>query len=146
MKLAWPHHPNALWAIAATVEEATTVVTGYYDRVEETIPANAMLGTSQEIVQEPCPLEDRGDRATVRCVINLEPTMDRVAWAASLSKEFPEADSWVVRVRTLDSRENLRIRIVGKTMIILNITAVRNAAGEASIIMTSASGCSQPMK
>ncbi|MFC6356324.1 hypothetical protein [Luethyella okanaganae] len=126
-----------------TVEAATAKVTGYLDRIESTLPVGSVLERSEEITQDSCPIEERGGQAKVRRVVYVDPVLDRVSWAATLSGEFPEADGWVVRVRTLDSRENLDIRIVGRDLIIMNLTA-SDASGQARITMGATSECSQP--
>jgi hypothetical protein len=126
-----------------TVEAATAKVTGYLDRIEGTLPADSVLERSEEVTRSACPLEERGDQAKIRRVVYVDPELDRVSWAAALSGEFPEADGWVVRVDTLDSRENLGIRIVGQDLIVINVTA-SDASGRARITMRSTSECSQP--
>lgn len=126
-----------------TVEAATAKVTGYLDRIESTLPADSVLERSEEVTQHTCPLEERGDQARIRRVVYVDPELDRVSWAAALSGVFPEADGWVVRVKTLDSRENLGIRIVGRDLIVINITA-SDDSGQARITMRSTSECSQP--
>lgn len=126
-----------------TVEAATAKVTGYLDRIESTLPANSVLARSEELTQDSCPIEERGGQATVRRVVYIDPVLDRVSWAAALSGAFPEADGWVVRVSTLDSRENLRIRIVGRDLIVMNLTA-SDASGQSRITMRATSECSQP--
>lgn len=126
-----------------TVEAAAAKIESYFDRVEHSLAAGSIRERSEEIVEGPCPLEDLGDQATVRRTLRLDPDVDRVAWVARLDEVFPDDDGWVVRVRTLDSRENLRVRIVGQDLAIINITALASD-GDARITLTSTSECSQP--
>lgn len=106
-----------------TLEAAAAKIERHFDRIEESLAAGSILERSEEITDEACPLEDLGDQTSVRRVLYVDPELDRVAWAAALDEVFPEADGWVVRVRTLDSRENFGIRIVGRDLTIINITA-----------------------
>lgn len=126
----------------ATVEAATAKVTGILDQVERTLPAGSVLDRAEEVTQQACPAEERGDQAKIRRVVSVDPKLDRVSWAAKLSEAFHQTDGWVVRVKTLDTRENLGIRIVGRDLIVTNITASGHD-GQAQITMRSTSECSQ---
>jgi hypothetical protein len=125
-----------------TVEAAAAKVVSHFDRLEQSLTESSTRERSTEIVEGPCPLGEFGDRVQIRRILRIDPHLDRVAWVADLDDVFPEADGWVVRVRTLDSRENLGVRIVGRDLTIINITA-SSSDGEARITMTSTSECSQ---
>ncbi|MFF7291249.1 hypothetical protein ACFY9N_01815 [Microbacterium sp. NPDC008134] len=124
------------------LEEAVAKIEGHFDRIEESIAAGSIIERSEEVAEQACPIEERGAQARVQRVLDVDPDLDRVAWAAALGGTFPEADGWVVRVRTLDSRANLGIRIVGRDLTIINITAT-DASGEARITLRSTSECSR---
>lgn len=126
-----------------TVEAATAKVMGHLDRIESTLPAGSVLDRSEEVTQGACPIEERGDQAKILRVLSVDPELDRVGWAATLHEVLPEKDGWVVRATTLDSRENLRIRIVGRDLIVINIIAT-GESGQAQIAMRSTSECRQP--
>lgn len=140
----------AMWAVTLalpdprppTVETAAAKIESYFDRVEGSLPASSVRDRSAEVVEEPCPLEDLGDQATVRRTLRIDPDLDRVAWVAGLGEAFPEEDGWVMRIRTLDSRDNLGIRLVARDLTIINIVASASD-GEARITMRSTSECSQ---
>ncbi|QEO15401.1 hypothetical protein FLP10_13915 [Agromyces intestinalis] len=125
-----------------TVEAATAKVTAHLDRIEGTLPAAIVLDRSEEITRAACPLDGRGDQADVRRVVGIDPAFDRVGWSAGLSEAFSEADGWVVRVTALESRENLDIRIVGRDLIVIELTA-RGGDEQARIEMRSTSECSR---
>jgi hypothetical protein len=125
-----------------TVEAAAAKIETYFDRVEHSLAPGSIRERSEEVAEVPCPLEDSGGQAKVRRTLHIDPDVDRVAWVARLDEVFPEADGWVVRVRTLDSRENLRVRVVGQDLTIIDITALASD-GEARITLRSTSECSQ---
>ena len=126
----------------ASVEAAAAKVESYLDRIEGSLPSGAILERSEDIAEKPCPLDDLGDRASVRRTLHIDGDLDRVAWVASLDEVFPEADGWTMRIRALDSRENLGVRLVADDLTIINITA-SEASGEARITLQSTSECSQ---
>ena len=125
-----------------TVEAATTEVTAHLDRIEGTLPAGSVIERSEVVAHDACPLEEYGDRAKIRRVVDVDPALDRVSWAAALSAEFPESEGWVVRVTTLDTRENLGIRVVGRDLIVIDIIA-SDDIGQARITLRATSECSQ---
>lgn len=140
----------AMWVITLalpdprppTVETAAAKIESYFDRVEGSLPASSVRDRSSEVVEEPCPLEGPGDQATVRRSLLIDPDLDRVAWVAGIGEAFPEEDGWVMRIRTLNSRDNLGIRLVARDLTIINIVASASD-GEARITMRSTSECSQ---
>ncbi|UOE45771.1 hypothetical protein [Agromyces larvae] len=125
-----------------TVAAAVAKVTAHLDRIEGTLPTEIVLDRSEEITRAACPLDGRGDQADVQRVIRIDPAFDRVGWAAGLERAFPVADGWVVRATALESRENLGIRLVGRDLIVIDVTA-RGGDGQARIEMRSTSECSR---
>ena len=65
-----------------SVEAATAEVTGHFDRIESTLPAGSVLDRAEEVTRQACPIEERGDQATIRRVVSVDPELDRVSWAA----------------------------------------------------------------
>ncbi|MBM7466907.1 hypothetical protein [Microbacterium esteraromaticum] len=127
----------------ASVGAAASKIESYFDRIEGSLPADAILERSEDIAEKPCPLDDLGDRASVRRSLHIDGDLDRVAWVASLDEVFPETDGWTMRIRALDSRENLSVRLVADDLAIIDITASA-ASGEARITLQSTSECDRP--
>lgn len=125
-----------------TVEAATAKIESHFDRIEESLSASSILERSEDVAEQPCPLEQHGDQARVRRILHIDPDLDRVAWLTDLEEALPEADGWVVRIRTLDSRDNFRIRVVARDLTVINIAA-GGSDGQARITLNSTSECSQ---
>ncbi|MFK4728287.1 hypothetical protein ROT00_01230 [Agromyces mediolanus] len=122
---------GVVWAAVAvtqaqqtrTVAEHSAAVTAQLDAIEATVPAASALDRTDEVIVQPCPLEGRGEQTVHRRSVELDPGFDRVAWAASLGDAFPEEEGWQRRVKPLDNREDLGIRLVGRELITVEITA-----------------------
>jgi len=125
-----------------TKEEAAAKIEEHFDRIEGSLSAGSILDRSEEIAEEACPLEGLGDQTRVQRVLYVAPDLDRIAWATTLREVFTEADGWAVRVKTLDSRENLGIRIAGRDLTVISITAT-DASGDARVTLLSTSECSR---
>lgn len=130
----------------ATVDVAASTVTSRLDLIEGTIPTESVLARSERIEPLTCPQEGSGPQVKVQRVIDVDPSLDRVRWAADLRETVANEEGWVMRLAPLgatDSRDNLSIRIVTPELIIVNMTA-SDASGTARITMQATSECTQP--
>ncbi|GAA2028883.1 hypothetical protein GCM10009819_10740 [Agromyces tropicus] len=126
----------------ATTAAAEGELTEVFDQIEQTLPADMVLASTQSSEVEGCVTGSGGDEVHVRRLVDLDPALDRVAWVNALGTEFTSADGWEYRGPQYRT-EPLRAKLVDRRLLVTYITASIES-GSPRVILRSTSRCTQP--
>ncbi|ANJ28569.1 hypothetical protein ATC03_19555 [Agromyces aureus] len=112
-----------------------------FDRIEGEVPSAALVDTDDSSEQVVCANHD--DRLQTKLVrtLSISDSVDRVAWARALISSFDPDDGWVARATTLGQNDDLRVRIVGRDLLVFNVY-ISDESGSARITIRSTTECS----
>ncbi len=123
-------------SIAAATDELTAVI----DELERSIPEGMVIGATQASEIQPCPIDAARERVAIRRVIDVDPELNRTAWANTLDSVFPAEDGWGLTFQRISENDDQRVKLVGIDLSIYNIASVGDD-DSAHITIRSTSEC-----
>jgi len=112
------------------------------DSIAATLPADAIVSTSDARAGSDCPDGSGGEEVAVSRTMTVGTDFDRYAWVDSVARRF-EGMGWSVTEKTLDNRDHIALKLVGQQLLIYRVT-VTDEAGVPQVIIRSTSRCTEP--
>ncbi len=123
---------------AGVIEEVLVDV----DSIAATLPAGAVVSTSDASAGSACPDGSGGEEVAVSRTMTVGPDFDRYAWVDSVARHF-DGLGWSVTEKTLDNRDHIALKLVGRQLLIYRVT-VTDETGVPQVIIRSTTRCTEP--
>lgn len=123
---------------AGVIEEVLVDV----DSIAATLPAGALVSTSEASAGSDCPDGSGGIEVSMSRTLTVGPDFDRYAWVDSVARHY-EGMGWSVTEKTLDNRDHIALKLVGQQLLIYRVT-VTDETGVPQVIIRSTSRCTEP--
>jgi hypothetical protein len=105
-----------------TVAGITREVDAGLEDIVNRLPAGAVGSSTRTEARESCPDGTHGAQVTVERRFALEPAFDAPSWIAGTRKAYAAKDGWTASVKTLSSRDHMRLTLVGRPLIIYRVS------------------------
>jgi hypothetical protein len=125
-----------------TVAGVTREVDAGMDDILNRLPARAVVSSTRTQSRENCPDGTDGAQVTVERRFTLDPDFDAPSWLTVIRKAYAAKDGWTSTVKTLGTRDHVRVTLVGRPLIIYRLTSGSPDA-PAELIVRATSRCSK---
>ena len=122
------------------LEAAEKQVLDVFDRIEAGVPSAELINSEDSSARIVCANHDEQRQTEMERTLTVADSLDRVAWARELIGSFNPDDGWVVRATTLGENDDLRVRIVGRELLVFNVY-LSDESGTPRITMRSTTEC-----
>ncbi|MCP2370736.1 hypothetical protein BJ978_001426 [Agromyces terreus] len=139
----------AVWVVTLLVPDgrpesldtAEKQVLEVFDRIEGEVPTADLVSTDDSSEHIVCANHDDRLQSKLERRLSVSDSLDRVAWARELIRSFDPDEGWVARASTLGQNDDLRVRIVGRDLLVFNVY-VSDESGTTRITIRSTTECS----
>jgi hypothetical protein len=115
--------------VASTRSSNLTTVTGITREVDEglddildRLPTDAVVSSTRTESRESCPDGTHGAQVTVERRFALDPAFDAPSWTTATREAYAAEDGWTASLKTLSSRDHVRLTLVGRPLIIYRLS------------------------
>ena len=122
------------------LEAAEKQVLEVFDRIEARVPSAELITSEDSSARIVCANHDGERQTEMERTLSVADSLDRVVWARELRTSFSPDDGWVVRATTLGENDDLRVRIVGRELLVFNVY-LSDESGTPRITMRSTTEC-----
>ena len=122
------------------LEAAEKQVLEVFDHIEAGVPSAELIDSEDSSARIACANHDDQRQTEMERTVSVADSLDRAAWARELISSFSPDDGWDVRATTLGENDDLRVRIVGRELLVFNVY-ISDESGTPRITMRSTTEC-----